>query len=215
MISVLVVNAKGGCGKTTVATNLATGFANAGLRTGLAECDRQGSSLKWLKGRPATAAPIEALDWRKGRGDVPKKMERLVIDAGAGVNSERVRELLKEADMIVMPVLPSVFDEAATRRFLKRVDELKPVQKGRKPVMVIGNRVRPNTRAAKELDTFLASVGHDVIARLSDRALYQDVARLGLGIFDLPPSRRASVIEDWLPMIRRIEDQVPSGTTRD
>lgn len=215
MISVLVVNAKGGCGKTTVATNLATGFANAGLRTGLAECDRQGSSLKWLKSRPATAAPIEALDWRKGRGDVPKKMERLVIDAGAGVNSERVRELLKEADMIVMPVLPSVFDEAATRRFLKRVDELKPVQKGRKPVMVIGNRVRPNTRAAKELDTFLASVGHDVVTRLSDRALYQDVARLGLGIFDLPPSRRASVIEDWLPMIRRIEDQVPSGTTRD
>lgn len=206
MISVLVVNAKGGCGKTTVATNLATGFANAGLRTGLAECDRQGSSLKWLKSRPATAAPIEALDWRKGRGDVPKKMERLVIDAGAGVNSERVRELLKEADMIVMPVLPSVFDEAATRRFLKRVDELKPVQKGRKPVMVIGNRVRPNTRAAKELDTFLASVGHDVVTRLSDRALYQDVARLGLGIFDLPPSRRASVIEDWLPMIRRIEE---------
>jgi chromosome partitioning protein len=206
VISVLVVNAKGGCGKTTVATNLATGFANAGLRTGLAECDRQGSSLKWLKSRPATAAPIEALDWRKGRGDVPKKMERLVIDAGAGVNSERVRELLKDADMIVMPVLPSVFDEAATRRFLKRVDELKPVQKGRKPVMVIGNRVRPNTRAAKDLDTFLASVGHDVVTRLSDRALYQDVARLGLGIFDLPPSRRASVIEDWLPMIRRIED---------
>lgn len=206
MISVLVVNAKGGCGKTTVATNLATAFANAGLRTGLAECDRQGSSLKWLKSRPATAAPIESLDWRKGRGDVPKKLARLVIDAGAGVDSERVRTLLKDADMIVMPVLPSVFDEAATKRFLKRVDELKPVQKGRKPVMVIGNRVRPNTRAARELDEFLASLGHDVVTRLTDRALYQDVARQGLGIFDLPPSRRASVIEDWLPMVRRIEE---------
>ena len=206
MISVLVVNAKGGCGKTTVATNLATAFANAGLRTGLAECDRQGSSLKWLKSRPGTAAPIEMLDWRKARGDVPKKMERLVIDAGAGINSERVRDLLKEADMIVMPVLPSVFDEAATKRFLKRVDELKPVQKGRKPIMVVGNRVRANTRAARELDTFLASLGHDVVTRLSDRAIYQDVARQGLGIFDLPPSRRASVVEDWLPMVRRVED---------
>lgn len=206
MISVLVVNAKGGCGKTTVATNLATAFANAGLRTGLAECDRQGSSLKWLKSRPATAAPIEMLDWRKGQGEVPKNMMRLVIDAGAGIGSERVRTLLKDADMIVMPVLPSVFDEAATKRFLKRVDELKPVQKGRKPVMVIGNRVRPNTRAARELDAFLASLGHDVVTRLSDRSLYQDVARQGLGIFDLPPSRRASVIDDWLPMVRRIED---------
>ena len=206
MISVLVVNAKGGCGKTTVATNLATAFANAGLRTGLAECDRQGSSLKWLKSRPATAAAIEALDWRKGRGEVPKNLARLVIDAGAGVDSERVRTLLKDADMIVMPVLPSVFDEAATKRFLKRVDELKPVQKGRKPVMVIGNRVRANTRAARELDEFLASLGHDVVTRLTDRALYQDVARQGLGIFDLPPSRRASVIDDWLPMVRRIEE---------
>jgi len=129
-----------------------------------------------------------------------------VIDAGAGVDSERVRALLKDADMIVMPVLPSVFDEAATKRFLKRVDELKPVQKGRKPIMVIGNRVRANTRAAKELDEFLASLGHDVVTRLSDRALYQEVARQGLGIFDLAPSRRASVIDDWLPMIRRIED---------
>jgi len=206
VISVLVVNAKGGCGKTTVATNLATAFANAGLRTGLAECDRQGSSLKWLKSRPATAAAIEALDWRKGRGEVPKNLARLVIDAGAGVDSERVRTLLKDADMIVMPVLPSVFDEAATKRFLKRVDELKPVQKGRKPVMVIGNRVRANTRAARELDEFLASLGHDVVTRLTDRALYQDVARQGLGIFDLPPSRRASVIDDWLPMVRRIEE---------
>ncbi len=211
MISVLVAHAKGGCGKTTIATNLATAFANAGLRTGLADADRQGSSLKWLKLRPDSAAPIETLDWRKGRVDVPKKMARLVIDAGAGVDSERVRALLKDADMIIMPVLPSVFDEAATKRFLKRVDELKPVQSGRKPVMVVANRVRANTRAAKELDEFLGSLGHDVVTRLGDRAIYQDVARQGLGIFDLPPSRRAGVINDWLPMVRRVEDWVVQG----
>ncbi len=206
MISVLVAHAKGGCGKTTIATNLATAFANAGLRTGLADCDRQGSSLKWLKLRPDSAAPIDTLDWRKGRDDVPKKMARLVIDAGAGVDSERVRTLLKDADMIVMPVLPSVFDEAATKRFLKKVDELKPIQSGRKPIMIVGNRVRANTRAARELDDFLARLGHDVVTRLTDRAVYQDVARQGLGIFDLPPSRRASVVNDWLPMVRRVED---------
>ncbi|MDF1722666.1 MAG: ParA family protein [Minwuia sp.] len=208
MISVLVAHAKGGCGKTTIATNLATAFANAGLQTGLADADRQGSSMKWLKLRPDTAAPIETLNWRKGTGDVPKQMARLVIDAGAGVDSKRVRALLKDADMIIMPVLPSVFDEAATKRFLKRVDELKPIQSGRKPVMIVGNRVRASTRAAKDLDAFLGKLGHDTVTMLGDRAIYQDVARQGLGIFDLAPSRRAGVVNDWLPLVRRIEDWV-------
>ncbi|WP_416899899.1 MAG: division plane positioning ATPase MipZ [Minwuia sp.] len=207
-ISVLVANAKGGCGKTTLATNLATAFANAGLKTGLAEGDKQRSSLQWLKRRPGDAAPIEAFDWRSGPDTkLPKKLERLVIDAPAGVTSKSVLAFLDYADLVVMPVLPSIFDEGATRRFLKKVDELKPIRKGRKPLAVVANRVRVNTRAARELDEFLEDLGHEVVTRFSDRALYQDVARQGLGIFDLTPSRRAGAIDDWLPLVRLIEDQ--------
>lgn len=207
LISVLVANAKGGCGKTTVATNLAACFAAAGLRTAIAEGDPQRSALQWLKRRPKDAAAIEGLDWRKGPGDVPKGIERLVIDAPAGVTSKAVQALLKQADLVVMPVLPSVFDEAATKRFVKKVDEIKPIAKGRKPLAVVANRVRANTRAAKELDDFLAGLGHETAARLADRALYADVARRGLGIFDLSPSRRAGAVDDWLPLIRLIEEQ--------
>lgn len=206
LISVLVANAKGGCGKTTLATNLATAFANAGLKTAIAEGDRQRSTEQWLKRRPADAAPIEALDWRKGPGDVPKKIERLVIDAPAGVTSKNVQAMLKQADLVVMPVLPSIFDEAATKRFLKKVEELKPIRKGRKPLAIVANRVRANTRAAKDLDAFLEGLGHEVAARFSDRAIYQEVARRGLGIFDLSPSRRAGAVEDWLPLIRMVEE---------
>lgn len=207
MISVLVANAKGGCGKTTVSTNLATAFANAGLRTALADHDRQRSCLAWLKRRPKDLPAIEALDWRKSIGKVPGKAERLVIDTGAGLQSETVREFLRLADVLVMPVLPSIFDEAATRRFLKRVDELKPIRKGKSEIAIVGNRLRSRTRAESELDEFLAGLGHQVAARLRDRAIYQDVARQGLGIFDLSPARRAGVVEDWLPLIRMIEGQ--------
>ncbi len=49
MLRVLVTNIKGGCGKTTIATNLAAAFAAGGFATGLAEVDRQRSSLTWLK----------------------------------------------------------------------------------------------------------------------------------------------------------------------
>ncbi|WP_417513917.1 division plane positioning ATPase MipZ [Minwuia sp.] len=206
-ISVLIANAKGGCGKTTLATNLASAFANAGLKTALAEGDRQRSSLQWLKRRPDDVAQIEGLDWRDGPGKVPKKVQRLVIDAPAGVTSKRMHALLECADLVVMPVLPSVFDEVATRRFLKKVDDLKPVRKGLKPVAIVANRVRPNTRAAKELHVFLQALGHDVATRFTERAIYPDVARQGLGIFDLAPSRRKGAVDDWLPLVRLIEDR--------
>lgn len=206
MIQVLVANAKGGCGKTTIATNLASAFANAGLRTALADGDRQRSALAWLKRRRPDAAPIAALDWRAGAAKPPRTLDRLVIDSGAGLGSKRVRGFLERADLLVMPVLPSFFDEMATRRFLKRVERLKPVRRGRKPVAVAANRVRPASRAAKELDAFLAALGHPAAARIHDRALYQEAARMGLGIFDLTPARRAGLVDDWLPLIRLIED---------
>ncbi len=207
MISVLVANAKGGCGKTTIATNLASAFANAGLRTALAEGDRQRSSLRWLERRPEDAAPIRALDWRKSPGRTPKNLDRLVIDSDAGLDSERVRDFLRQADLLAMPVLPSFFDEVATCRFLKRVDQLKPVRRGRKPVAIVANQIRKGTRAAADFESFLSGLGHEVAARFTSRALYQDVARQGLGIFDVAPWRRAAMVEDWLSLIRLIEDR--------
>lgn len=207
MISILIANAKGGCGKTTVATNLATAFANAGLKTALADGDQQRSCLAWMKRRPKGAARIVSLDWHKGAGKMPKDLDRLVIDTGAGLRSKRVLEMLDRADMIVMPVQPSIFDERATKTFLKKVEALKPVRKGRKPVAVVGNRIRARTRAEADLDVFLGKLGHEVAARLRDRTIYQDVARRGLGIFDLSPARRVGTVNDWLPLIRLIEDR--------
>lgn len=207
MITVLVANAKGGCGKTTIATNLATVFANAGLKTAIADSDRQRSCRIWAKLRPKDVPRIEVLDWRRSIGVPPAGIERLVIDSGAGLRSRHVQELLRRASFLVMPVLPSVFDERATRDFLKRVEELKPVRKGSKPVVVVGNRVRHRTRAETHLHEFLSDLGHEVAARFQDRSLYQDVARRGLGVFDLSPARRAGVVNDWLPLVRRIESQ--------
>ena len=58
MRHILVTNAKGGCGKSTIATSLAAYFASEGYATALADFDPQASALSWLEQRPADYAPI-------------------------------------------------------------------------------------------------------------------------------------------------------------
>ncbi|HYE50548.1 MAG TPA: ParA family protein [Azospirillaceae bacterium] len=207
MISILVANTKGGCGKTTLATHIAAALAAAGHRTALADVDRQRSSLGWLERRPATAPAIRGLDWTREPGDPPAGLDRLVIDAPAALRGKEIEALVREADVIVLPVLPGAFDEGATLRFLGRIEELKPVRKGRKAVAVVGNRLRARTRSAERLDRFLAGVGHRVVARLRDSQLYPDCAGTGLSLFDLPASRTRDARADWAPLLAFIEGE--------
>lgn len=190
MLSVLITNTKGGCGKTTVATSLAGAFAKAGLATVLADCDRQKASLGWSRRRPTGAPPIAAVDWSKDRGSVPKRTQRLVIDGPAGIRRRYVEELVRMADIVVLPVLPSVFDEMATRRFLSALEKLKPVRKGKRRVAVVGNRVRARTRAA---------------ATLRDSQLYPAAALAGLSLFDMGTARAAGFAEDWRPLLSLVD----------
>lgn len=205
MISILVANIKGGCGKSTVATQLAGAFAAAGHTTVLADVDPQRSSLGWVKRRPITAAPITGLDWSKDVGEVPRGATRLVIDAPAALKKGAIEDLVRQADVIVLPVLPSAFDEGATTRFLKKLDDLKPIRRNRKPVAVLGNRMKPRSKASAELDRYLAEIGHQVVARLRDSAAYAELARDGLSLFDLRSPRAKTLREDWAPLLAFIE----------
>jgi chromosome partitioning protein len=206
MIRILVSNSKGGCGKTTIATNLAGMFARAGLPTALADSDRQRSALAWLARRDAAAPPIVGLDWRKNPGEVPPGIARLVIDAPAALRGKEVEALLLEADLVVVPILPSLFDEVSSARFLARLDELKPVRRGKKPVLVVANRLRARSRARQRLETFLAELGHPPVARLAERALYGELALEGLSVFDAPRGEAAAALAEWRPLLRAIEE---------
>jgi chromosome partitioning protein len=205
MLRVLVTNAKGGCGKTTIATNLAAAFAVGGFATGLAEVDRQKSSLSWLGLRDGRAKPIVPLDWRKDAGAIPDGIERLIIDAPANLKMRHVDELIRGADLIVVPVLASIFDEGSTERFLMKLDELKPIRKGRKSIALVANRLRPRSKATQRLETFLERLGQPIAARLSDRAIYGELAVQGLGIFDVEGHLARPVRDEWRPLLGAIE----------
>ena len=207
MLTVLVTNTKGGCGKTTISTCLAGAFAQAGFTTVLADCDRQRSSLEWSKRRPDRFPAIEIANWIKEDGATPKGTQRLVIDVPAGIRRKRLDALVKAADMIILPILPSVFDENSTKRFLKVLDDLKPVRKGKRAVGVVANRMRFRTKAAANLEAFMERIGHPVVARLRDSQMYPSAAEDGLSLFDMPAGRTRSVVQDWLPLLSFIDDE--------
>ena len=105
-----------------------------------------------------------------------------------------------------MPVMTSIFDENATRKFLILLDKLKPVRKGKRAVAVVGNRMRLRTKAAENLDGFLDDVGQHAVAALRDTQLYGSAAMLGQSIFDYNDKRALNFLQDWRPLLTFIDD---------
>jgi chromosome partitioning protein len=205
MISILVINSKGGCGKSTIATNLASAFAGGGLTTALADSDRQRSSLRWTKARPSRVATVHGIDWTRRIDDAPANVSRLIIDAQAALRPNDVRDLVRLADVVIVPVLPSTFDIEATRRFVRKLEKLKPIRKRKKTFGVVCNRVQPRSRSLSSLEDFVAGTDSDDLGRIRDRALYPELVTKGLGLFDVENKRARELWADWMPLIDFIE----------
>lgn len=206
MLTVLVTNTKGGCGKTTVATNLAAAFAASGFATVFADSDRQRSSLRWVERRPATLPAITAVDWVKQVKRIPKGTQRLVIDVPGALRRAQVKALVGRSDIVVAPLLPSVFDEETTRRFLKNLGKIKSVRKSKRALAIVGNRIRSRTRSARRLDVFLDGLGLTSVTRLRETQFYPTAALGGLSIFDLGLHRADDFKLDRRPLMAFIDE---------
>jgi chromosome partitioning protein len=198
MRSVLVVNPKGGCGKTTLATNLAGGLAAAGQSVYLWDLDRQRSSLTWLTLRPAHAPRVRRLDQRP---EDPAPNSWLVVDTPAGIHGKSLSETVKQADRVLVPIQPSVFDMAATASFLQDLAEEKAIRKNRAFVGLVGMRVDARTRAAATLEAFLAQFEFPILSYLRDSQVYPNAAFIGLTVFDLPAYLTERDREQWTPVL--------------
>lgn len=209
-----VVNFKGGCGKSTIATHLAAAFARAGLATGLADLDRQKSAMSWDKLRPKGVAKIKVLDWTKDIAGSHVGLQRLVLDTPAAMRPREVASVITLCDALVIPVLPSVFDELSTKRFLQKIQKIKQLRKGRIAIHLVGNRYRANSRAAERLHGFLESIGQTLTATIPDRTIYNDLAAHGLTLFDAKTKSARQLQEDWLPLLEQIEINFAERDTR-
>jgi chromosome partitioning protein len=198
MKTILIANPKGGAGKTTISTNLAGYLAQHGEDVFLWDLDRQKSALHWLSQRPLHLPPIGRLDAAKDKSGAGW----LVLDSPAGIHGEKLSELLKRVEKVIVPIVPSSFDLVATRTFLNELAEEKSVRKGKAFVAIVGMRVDARTRAAEKLDDFLVPIDLPVLTHLRDTQNYVTAAFEGKSIFDMAPSQVAQDVEQWQPIIK-------------
>ncbi len=201
---IVVANPKGGVGKSTLATQVAGYFASRGHAVMLGDVDRQQSSRLWLGLRPPAARPIQP--WDIGSDDVfrpPPGTTHVVLDTPAGLHGKRLREVLRRADQVIVPLQPSVFDIFATRAF---ADELRQSRHaGRLRVGVVGMRVDERTLAADQLHRFVDSLDLPVLGFLRDTQNYVHLAAHGLTLFDIAPSRVEKDLAQWQPLCRWLD----------
>lgn len=210
MQTILILNSKGGCGKTTLATNLASLYATGGIKTALMDYDPQGSSLLWHSLRSNDLAAIHMIDANKTQRGltrtwqlaVPRGTKRLIIDAPAGIKGGGLQDLVRKANIIVVPVTPSPIDIHATSAFIK---DLLLTGKARSlgvHIGVVANRVRRNSPHYAPLHEFLNEQKIPFITSFTDTENYIRAAEKGMGIYELPENQSVLEREQWLPLIR-------------
>ena len=205
MQRIVVLNPKGGSGKTTIAINLASHFALQGERPVLMDYDVQGSSSHWVRKRHETQAHVhlisvferEALATRTFELRFPEGTGRVIVDTPAAVEAQAMPELTRTADKILVPVLPSDFDIYACSRLVQNLLLLAKVKRRDNRLGIIANRVRRNTLSYQSLLRFLETLGIPIVATLRNSQNYVRAAELGLGLKEMKPYYVAEDLASW------------------
>ena len=201
MRHIMVLNAKGGCGKSTLATNIASYFANEDATVALADYDPQRSSLDWLARRPADRPKVQVVAaFEEGLRHAPRSADIIVIDAPARSHGKELTDLVRHAEMIVVAVLPSTIDMQATTTFLEELRSVGKIHSKKAKFGLVANRVRDNTLIFDDLDEYLTRARAPYVAALREAQNYVRAYTRGLGIFELPEYLAWPDWAEWEPL---------------
>lgn len=204
MLKILVANSKGGCGKSTIATNLAAYYAQDGKNTVLVDTDRQGSSQRWCEKRADYATPVLPVPGMRGdwRTHIPKGTQRIIIDAPAAIRPQDVEAFTDDIDALLIPILPSRFDLEASEAFITSVAALPRVKRGKVAVGLVANRLKPWTNASQLAIDEIKKFPIPLVAQIRDSQGYVLMSGLGRSIFDYSSEAARSHQQDWDKLLR-------------
>lgn len=191
---IVVLNSKGGCGKTTLATNIATYYARQGPTPAMMDCDPQGSTMRWLDKRDVSRPAVHGIAaykknmqaTRSWQLRVPSETTNLIVDSPASLTHDDLREITRDASSILVPVLPSSIDIHAASRCIADLLLIAKIDRRDNKLAVVANRTRQNTKSLKTLMRFLDSLGIPIIAIIRDTQNFVHAAEQGIGIVEMP-----------------------------
>lgn len=214
MKRLLILNSKGGCGKTTIATNLAGYYASSGTPTALIDNDPQGSSKQWLDMRPPGLKAIHGVFAGKPTPGgvtrsfalrVPAETRRVIIDTPASMKRLEMMDLLRGASAVIVPLLPSAIDRHVTLDFLQELTTLARQMSLQIPMGLVANRVRLNTLSFRRLREMLAESEVPLVAYLRDTQSYVHAAEEGCSITELKPPVQKKELLQWTALVYWLE----------
>ncbi|HZV91777.1 MAG TPA: ParA family protein [Caldimonas sp.] len=198
---IAVVNRKGGCGKSTLATHLAAWLAGQGHAVMLGDVDRQQSTQGWLRARAEHALPgVPIVGWAVDPRRVlrpPAGIGFVVLDTPGGLHGFDLARVVAFADVILMPVCQSRFDRESAADCHAELAALPRVAGGRCKVAAIGMRLDARTRAAQALTDWARELRLPFIGALREAQVYVRCIERGLTLFDLPAQQSAADRAQW------------------
>jgi chromosome partitioning protein len=218
MKRIVVLNPKGGSGKTTIAINLASYFASRQQTPVLMDFDPQGSSLRWARKRQPNQPPIHVIaafekDARTTRAfqlRVPDEATHVIVDTPAAVEARQLPDVTRDADKIIVPVLPSDIDIHTCSRCIRDLLLVAKIRREDDRIGVIANRIRRNTLTYQSLIRFLQTLGIPIVATIRDSQNYVRAAELGIGVHEMKSYIAQEDVEQWAPLVEWLDR--PAGT---
>jgi len=209
MQRIVVLNPKGGSGKTTIAINLASYLACRGQVPLLMDYDPQGSSLRWVKKRKPAQPHIHVIaafekDVRTTRAfhlRPPDDTTHVIVDTPAALTPAQLPDMVRDAAKIIVPVLPSDIDIHTCSRCIRDLLLVAKIRREDDRIGVIANRVRRNTLTYQSLIRFLHTLGIPIVATLRDSQNYVRAAELGVGVHEMKSYVAHDDTEQWAPLV--------------
>lgn len=207
MTVIAIINPKGGCGKSTLATHIAAFLSLQQHEVMLGDVDRQQSSRLWLSLRPPELPRIHG--WSVDENNFarpPAGVRHIVLDTPGGFHGFSLMKVTMSADAILIPTGASLFDRQASTSYVQELKHLPRVVSGKCRLACVGMRVDGRTKNGAAIASWAEEQGLEHLGCIRLAQAYVRCLEQGLSIFDFPTDQIEPYLKEWRLLTQWLQD---------